>query len=197
MHRKRFGIPILVLAVLLAGSHVRADEVIDWNHTLFRSAVVAGASQLNTPAQEPDATSVPVVPSPQIQLPDIEVTAIPDPPPRVVDRKFVFLGVGLVSAMSFDLYSTYRADARCPRCREDDPFAAPFISRGPGAAVAAGALFDAGVLGLTAAMRHSSNPALRHIWWLPSAAVITGHALAIRHNLGVRQMCQTNPSCGR
>ena len=40
MHKKRFGMPILVLAVFLAGSRLRADEVIDWNQTLFRSAVI-------------------------------------------------------------------------------------------------------------------------------------------------------------
>jgi hypothetical protein len=47
MHKKRFGMPILVLAVFLAGSRLRADEVIDWNQTLFRSAVIAGTSPLN------------------------------------------------------------------------------------------------------------------------------------------------------
>jgi hypothetical protein len=148
-------------------------------------------------AQEPEAASVPAVPNTQIQLPEIEVTVLADPPPRVVDRKFVFLGVGLASTMSFDVYTTFRANAWCPRCREDNPYAAPFVSRGPGATYAAGALFDTGMLGLTAAMRRSSNPAVRHIWWLPSVAVITGHALAIRHNLGVREMCQNNPACGR
>jgi len=149
-------------------------------------------------AQEPSPSSVPIASDPQIELPGIEVTVLAEPPrPRVVDRKFVFLGVGLASAMSVDLYSTFTANALCPRCREDDPYAAPFVSHGPGAAIAAGALFDTGVLGLMAAMRRSANPVVRHIWWLPSAAVITGHALAIRHNVGVRQVCQSNPSCGR
>jgi len=146
-------------------------------------------------AQEPDSASAPTAPNAQIQLPDIEVTVLADPPPRVVDRKFVFLGIGLTSAMSLDVYSTFRANAWCPRCREDNPYAAPFVSRGPGATFAAGALFDTGMLGLTAAMRKSSNPAVRHIWWLPSVAVITGHALAIQHNLGVREMCRNNPAC--
>src|SRR6476660_3204127 len=47
MHKKRFGIPIVALAVLVSAAHVRADEVTDWNQTLFRSAVVAGSSRLN------------------------------------------------------------------------------------------------------------------------------------------------------
>jgi hypothetical protein len=47
MNRKRFGIPIVVLAMLLAAAHVRADEVTDWSQTLFRSAVVAGTPALN------------------------------------------------------------------------------------------------------------------------------------------------------
>jgi len=47
MRKKRFGIPIVALAVLVSAAHVRADEVTDWNQTLFRSAVVAGTSPLN------------------------------------------------------------------------------------------------------------------------------------------------------
>jgi hypothetical protein len=46
MHKNRFGIPIVVFAVLLAAARGRR-RVTDWSQTLFRSAVVAGTSPLN------------------------------------------------------------------------------------------------------------------------------------------------------
>jgi hypothetical protein len=141
--------------------------------------------------------SLPIDPDPGLEFPGLQVTVLGrwDSRPPVLDRKFAVVSAGLLGAMTFDLYSTFKSESWCPGCREANPYAAPFVDRGPGPAFAAGALFDAGVLGLAAAMRRSSNPAIRRIWWVPSVALMAGHGLAARHNFGLREQCRQNPRC--
>lgn len=129
--------------------------------------------------------------------PDVARLADVEPARRAVDRKFFALGAGLLAATAADIHSTYASMRWCPSCRETNPYAAPFIERGPASAYTAGILFDVAVMGASAAMRKSRNPALRAIWWVPPAVLIAGHVLAIRHNYGLRQICQDNPRCGR
>jgi hypothetical protein len=118
------------------------------------------------------------------------------PKPRALDRKFSVVGTALVGAMITDTYSTFESFHWCPKCQETNPYAAPFIHRGPVVAYTAGILFDTAILGISAKMRTHYNPALRKIWWLPSALLVVGHSLAIQHNYQLRQVCQHNPRCG-
>lgn len=115
---------------------------------------------------------------------------------KIVDKKFLALGLVLGSAMTFDTYSTFQSLSWCPTCREANPYAEPFVNRGPVAAYSMGVAFDVSVMGAAAAMRKSANPALRKIWWAPAALLIVGHGLAARHNYELQQVCQRNPRCG-
>jgi hypothetical protein len=115
---------------------------------------------------------------------------------HIVDWKFMSLGAGLGAAMATDTYSTYRSKAWCPSCVEANPYAAPFINRGPGIAYTAGALFDVGVMSLSAAMRASDNRMVRKVWWAPPVIMIVGHAIAARHNFALQQQCRYDPACG-
>ncbi len=116
---------------------------------------------------------------------------------RVIDKKFLALGFTLGSAMSADTDSTFYSLRWCPSCREDNPYAAPFIGRGPVVVYSFGIAFDVSVMGAAAAMRKSANPALRRIWWAPAALLILGHSFAARHNYDLRRVCEGNPQCGR
>ncbi len=140
------------------------------------------------------ATSWIALPGPSVSI--REAGRVRSDKPSAVDAKFTVLGIGLVTAMAADTHSTYQANAWCRSCSEGDPYAAPFINRGPAVAYAAGAVFDLGVMKLAGVMRRSDNPAVRSIWWAVPVALIVGHTLAIRHNLSLRAECQGNPACG-
>ena len=116
---------------------------------------------------------------------------------RVIDKTWLALGFTLGSAMSVDTYSTFRSLSWCPACREDNPYAAPFVNRGPVVAYSLGIAFDVSVMGAAAALRKAANPALRKIWWAPAALLIVGHSLAARHNYDLQRVCERNPRCGR
>lgn len=114
---------------------------------------------------------------------------------KVVDKRFAGLGAALFGTMTLDTYSTFKSNAWCPSCREGNPYAAPFVNRGPAVTYSAGLLFDTGVLGMSAAMRRSANPAIRKIWWAPAVALIVGHGVAIQNNFSLRHRCQREPGC--
>ena len=115
---------------------------------------------------------------------------------KIADKRLAGLGVALFGAMTLDTYTTFKSTAWCPSCREGNPYAAPFVNRGPAVTYSTGLLFDTGVLGLSAAMRKSWNPAIRKIWWAPAMALVVGHGLASVNNLGLRNRCQREPRCG-
>ena len=101
----------------------------------------------------------------------------------VRDWKYWGLAAGLNTAMLVDTKSTYDVLRACPQaCREANPVAAPFVRRGPAAAVAAGLLFDAGVMTVAAKMKGSQRGWVRRTWWVAPAALIVGHSIAARHN---------------
>ncbi len=50
----------------------------------------------------------------------------------VIDREFKLLSGALVASAIFDAWSTNRALADCPTCRELNPIARPFVEAGPG-----------------------------------------------------------------
>ena len=102
---------------------------------------------------------------------------------NVRDWKYWSLAAGLNTAMLVDTKTTFEVLRDCPQaCREANPVAAPFVRRGPAVAVAAGMLFDAGVMTLAAKMKGSPRGWVRRTWWGAPAALIVGHSIAARHN---------------
>ncbi len=101
---------------------------------------------------------------------------------QVLDRKFWIVAAALNTAMALDTKSTFDVVRRCEACREANPFVAPFVRRGPAVTFTAGEAFDAGVMTMAARMRRSDRAWVRRTWWVMPAALITGHAIAQRHN---------------
>lgn len=101
---------------------------------------------------------------------------------QVLDRKFWIVAAALNTAMALDTKSTFDVVRRCDACREANPFVAPFVRRGPAVTFTAGEAFDAGVMTMAARMRGSDRAWVRRTWWVMPAALITGHAIAARHN---------------
>jgi len=128
-------------------------------------------------AQEPDRTEITSVEAP--------VTAEPSHS-KVTDKKFWLLGAALNTSMLLDTKSTFDVTRRCLRCVETNPYAAPFVNRGPAVAFTAGEAFDLGVMAVAAKIRGSRSP-MRRIWWLVPAALTTGHLVAYRHNLQIER----------
>ena len=89
--------------------------------------------------------------------------------------------------MLIDTWTTFNVVKHCAHCREDNPYAEPFVKRGPVVATVAGQLFDVGVLAVAAKMKGSRNPRLRQIWWLVPVALTTGHVWAAHHNWQLAQ----------
>ncbi|MEO7274064.1 MAG: hypothetical protein ABI211_18860 [Vicinamibacterales bacterium] len=109
----------------------------------------------------------------------------PEPRRKVVDKKFWLLGGALNSAMLLDTRSTFDVTRTCTDCYEANPFVRPFVRRGPVTTYAAGEIFDAGVMTLAAGMRGSDHPWMRRTWWVVPVALMTGHAIAYRHNVNL------------
>jgi hypothetical protein len=182
---RNFRLASVVIVAILVGcpalAQQRDSQMTDTTETLPLDRKPL-ADVLSTFAQPGDGSSV--------------ISARADRPRPVVDVKFALLGAGLVTAMSLDTASTFRARAWCPSCREDNPYAAPFVRRGPTFAYTAGVLFDGAVMGVSARMRSSGNAAVRRIWWLPPTLLIVGHGFAIRHNYALRESCRGAARCG-
>ena len=104
-------------------------------------------------------------------------------PAKAIDKKFLLLGGALNVSMILDTKSTFDVLRRCDRCVESNPYAAPFINRGPAVAFMAGEALGIGVLAVAARMRVARSPVVRHIWWVIPAALASGHLVAYRHNL--------------
>lgn len=105
------------------------------------------------------------------------------PVAKVVDKKFVLVGVALNSAMIADTKSTFDTMQRCAECYEANPYARPFINHGPSVAFTAGEAFDISVLAVAAKMKGSDRPLFRKTWWVIPIALTTGHLLAMQHNM--------------
>ena len=101
------------------------------------------------------------------------------------DKKFWVVSGLLGTAMMFDTKSTFDVLNRCARCHETNPYAAPFVNRGPAAAVGAGIAFDIGVMAVAKQMKGSTKPQLRRTWWIAPVAITAAHVVAYRHNLAV------------
>lgn len=111
--------------------------------------------------------------------------AEPEPRARVLDGKFWVLAAALNTAMVLDTKSTFDVVRNCLACHEGNPLVAPFIRRGPAVTFTAGELFDAGVMTVAGKMRRSERAWARRTWWVVPAALIGGHLVAYRHNVGL------------
>ena len=108
-----------------------------------------------------------------------------EPQRRVADKKFWLLGGALNSAMLLDTKSTFDVTRSCADCYEANPFVKPFVKRGPVTTYIAGEFFDAGVMTVAARMRAADRRWMRRTWWVIPVALITGHAIAYRHNVNL------------
>lgn len=123
-------------------------------------------------------------------LPSAELPVLAEPAPEVRHVKFLDWKSGLVGAfygiaLAVDVKSTFDSSRWCPTCREGDPYAAPFINRGPAVASVATAGLWWGVMKVSQKMRESENPVLRKIWFVPPIALGLGNAWAAHHNYGL------------
>jgi hypothetical protein len=107
------------------------------------------------------------------------------PAKKVTDTKFWLTAAALNVAMIADTKSTFDVIRRCDICYEKNPYAAPFVARGPALTYAAGEALDVGVMVVAAKMKGSQNKFYRRTWWVIPIAMTTGHVIAYRHNLGV------------
>jgi hypothetical protein len=153
---------------------------------LFTLVAVVAIAHVSSAQVLPEGESLPVAivraPAPDTDpLVDVE-----DRPARnVADKKFWLTAAALNAAMIIDTKTTFDVMARCPRCRESDPYAQPFVEHGPGVAYAAGEAFDITVMAVTAKMKGSDRPFFRHTWWVAPIALTAGHLLAAQHNTHV------------
>jgi len=104
---------------------------------------------------------------------------------RVTGATFWVTGAALNASMILDTKSTFDVLRRCDRCFEADPYAAPFIARGPVVAFTAGEAFDIGVMVVAAKMKGAKRPLYRRAWWVVPVALTAGHLLAARHNMNL------------
>ena len=123
------------------------------------------------------------LPTGQATAESVQSHGSPEPRPKVADKKFWLLGGALNSAMLLDTKSTFDVTKTCTDCYEANPFVRPFVRRGPVTTYIAGEIFDAGVMTIAARMRGADRPWMRRTWWVIPVALITGHAIAYRHNV--------------
>jgi hypothetical protein len=139
------------------------------------------AAQTQEPVHGPNLTNVAA-----FRTIDLRPASDPErPAKRVTDTKFWLTAAALNVAMIADTKSTFDVIRRCDICYEKNPYAAPFVARGPVVTYAAGEAFDVGVMVVAAKMKGSENKLYRRTWWVVPIALTTGHLIAYRHNLGV------------
>ena len=146
----------------------------------------SAAQQQEARAQQSSITNIAAFQ--QIDLRQIDARPASDPErpaKRVTDTKFWLTAATLNAAMIADTKSTFDVMRRCEICYEKNPYAAPFVARGPIVTYAAGEAFDISVMVVAAKMKGSDNKVYRRTWWVVPIALTTGHVLAYRHNLGV------------
>jgi len=142
--------------------------------------VLAGTAWADNPQVETGNDVQPIVTHEDVPVVDAFVGKA-----RVADRKFWLVGAALNAAMLLDTKSTFDVRRRCARCVESNPYAAPFVNRGPVVAFTAGQVFDVGIMMLAVKMKASRKPQIQKIWWLVPVALTSGHLIAYQHNRGV------------
>ncbi len=104
---------------------------------------------------------------------------------KVIDKKFLMLGLTMHATAVVDGVYTYRVFDECPRCVEDNPFARPILKLGKPKAYLATLGIHTGVMYVSGKMRKSKDRIMRKIWWLPPVAFTIAHALKIHQNINV------------
>jgi hypothetical protein len=114
----------------------------------------------------------------------VEARSNPEEKP-VLDKKFWTVAIALNAAQVMDTKSTFDVFARCNKCYEANPYARPFVNRGPAVAFTAGQAFDIGLMYTAAKMKGSKHPVFRNIWWVIPVSMTIGHLAAYQHNIHV------------
>jgi len=123
--------------------------------------------------------TVPAVDVPTTQL--VRVSELPKPERKLWDWKLVGMIAANHGATELDAWSTRRALARCPNCREANPFLAPVIdSRAKTALV----MHGVGV-GVDLLMVYLKSKGVK-VWALPGFIKIGAHGFAAAHNSRLR-----------
>ena len=108
-----------------------------------------------------------------------------NPEKKVLDKKFWTVAIALNAAMIMDTKSTFDVFERCNKCYESNPYARPFVNRGPAVAFTAGQVFDIALMYTAFKMKGAEHPAFRKIWWVIPVSMTLGHLAAYQHNIHV------------
>ncbi|MFN0123505.1 MAG: hypothetical protein ACKV2V_23630 [Blastocatellia bacterium] len=103
------------------------------------------------------------------------------PEPKVMDKKFMSLMIGLQASTILDLESTFHALKNCPpgyTCREGNPLMVPFVRQGRPASYAVTTGLNALAVWGSYKMKKRGN----RFWWVPMAAQIGIHTFAAARN---------------
>jgi hypothetical protein len=114
----------------------------------------------------------------------VETRSNPDDK-NVLDKKFWTVAIALNASMAMDTKSTFDVLERCNNCYEANPYARPFVNRGPVVAFTAGQAFDIGLMYTAAKMKGSKHPVFRNVWWVIPVSITVGHLAAYQHNIRV------------
>jgi hypothetical protein len=114
----------------------------------------------------------------------IETRSNPDEK-NALDKKFWTVATALNVSMAMDTKSTFDVFERCNKCYEANPYARPFVNRGPLVAFTAGQAFDIGLMFTAAKMKGSQHPVFRKVWWVIPVSMVVGHLAAYHHNIHV------------
>lgn len=95
---------------------------------------------------------------------------------NVVDTKFVVVASSLVASTIFDVETTFPMITNHGG-REINPLMKPFINRGRPATYAYLGGVNAGVIYTSYRMKKSKDPAIRSLWWVIPASVITAQVV--------------------
>ncbi len=111
-------------------------------------------------------------------------------PKQTVDWKFLSVAVMLHGAMIMDLKSTYYALDRCPMCFEGNPYARPFVERGPATAYIAATVFQSVMMYISYRMQKSDDKFLRKTWFVLPMITTGSHALLTNRNYNLGRQSQ-------
>ena len=105
----------------------------------------------------------------------------PTTKPKVVDKKFYALMLGLQASTMLDLESSYYVLNNCPRgftCHESNPLLRPFVSAGRPAAYA----FTTGTNALAVLSSYKLRKKGSRFWWVPMTVYTGIHTFAAVKN---------------
>lgn len=90
---------------------------------------------------------------------------------KVVDKKFLAVGVGLMLSIAYDIETTHRGLSSCSGCREANPIAGLLISRNRPMAYAVGTAVNSVAIYITYWQKRKGHKT----WWISPVAVTAAH----------------------